>query len=93
MSLVVFSWPLAQSSTILLLLSPLWQRLGLSALCLKHLILPVLERKNFSSTLLGSVIGGLQIKMTKDRLAREKNILNEILMLRSSQRNKTQRGS
>lgn len=30
------------------------------------------ERKNFSSTLLGSILRGLQIKLTKDRLAKEK---------------------
>ena len=68
--------PYFHGSTILSMLSPTWKRLSLSDLCPKHLIhCLLLRRKNFSSIILGSVIRGLQIKLTKDRLARgEKQI-------------------
>lgn len=38
------------------------------------------RKKNFSSNLLGSVFGGLQIKLTQDRLAREQTKLIHLHM-------------
>lgn len=54
--------------------------------------LVMLGRKKLSSALLGSDLGGLQIKLTKDRLTRSKNRFNYVLVHRSSQRYMTQGG-
>lgn len=49
----------------------------------------VSERKNLSSTLLGSGVEGLQINLTRATLAREKRFNH----MCGSQKNVTQRGS
>lgn len=53
----------------------------------------VLGRKSFSFTLLGSVLGVLQIKLTKDRLVEEKNRFNYIHTGESPKKNVTKGGN
>lgn len=53
-------------------------------------------RKNFSSTLLGSVVGSLCVKLTKDRLAKKKTKIHHVFLLMCMQdfiENVCQRGS
>lgn len=73
MSLMVFSWPLIHSSSIVIA-EPFVAETGpLSSVSKVPKILPSSGKKiNFSSTLLSSVIGVLQVKLTKDRVARGK---------------------
>lgn len=61
-------------------------------LCLLGQIQLLVSKRSFFSTLLGPVLGGLQIKPTKEKLARKRQIFIHIDIC-SSQKNVTQEGS